>query len=115
MLIAALVLIAGGLVTIWVGLKSTRGDLERNWVVGIRITSTLANDEAWAAAHRAAGRTLMAAGVAPAIGGVLMLVFGWGRDAFAATVALTSCGILVLLVLVAGRVADRAAKSVTSA
>ncbi|MBT8198334.1 MAG: SdpI family protein [Acidimicrobiia bacterium] len=115
MLIAALVLIAGGLVTIWVGLKSTRGDLERNWVVGIRIASTLASDEAWAAAHRASGRTLMAAGLAPVVGGILMVLFGWGRDAFAATVALTSCGMLVLLVLLAGRVADRAAKAVDSA
>ncbi|NNC75854.1 MAG: hypothetical protein HKN93_10150, partial [Acidimicrobiia bacterium] len=53
------------------------------------------------------------AGSAPIIGGALMLVVGWGRDTLAATIALVACGVLVGLVLISGRVADRAAKAVT--
>ncbi|MBT8211915.1 MAG: SdpI family protein [Acidimicrobiia bacterium] len=113
MLTAAIVLIAGGLVVSWLGQKAAVGNLDRNWVVGIRIPSTLASDEAWDAGHRAAGRILILAGSAPIIGGALMLVVGWGRDTLAATIALVACGVLVGLVLISGRVADRAAKAVT--
>lgn len=112
MAIAALVLVSGGLAVIWIGRQAARGELDRNWVAGIRITSTLASDEAWQAGHRAAGRFLVLAGIAPLLGGIAMIVVGWGRDELAATIALVACGVLVTLVLIAGRVADRAARAV---
>lgn len=41
-----------------VGWLSTTGRLPRNRVVGIRTRATMASDDAWIAAHRAAGPSL---------------------------------------------------------
>ncbi len=69
MAVASLVLILVGLVIVIAGELGRRGLLRRNAYVGIRLPITLSSDEAWNAAHRAAGSWLVAGGGACVIGG----------------------------------------------
>ena len=67
-------LVAAGFFLIWLGRRASQGVLSRNWVVGIRTRNTLASDENWEAAHRAAGGTIAAAGLGPLMVGPILLL-----------------------------------------
>lgn len=79
-----------------------RGRIERNHVIGIRIPSLLASDEAWRRGHAAAERPLMRTMIAAGITAVLavpvqslpnvyvVLVFGWVAVVLAGLVWSTS-------------------------
>ncbi|NND01707.1 MAG: SdpI family protein, partial [Acidimicrobiia bacterium] len=56
-----LLLLAAGVTLLVVALRSRGGTLPRNWIVGIRTTQTLADDEAWHRAHLAAASPLLLA------------------------------------------------------
>jgi len=70
----AWLLVGVGILLVWMGRRATAGLLERNWIMGIRTKSTLASDEAWEAAHRAAGGVLSLSGLGPLILGPLLLL-----------------------------------------
>lgn len=54
----ALMLIAAGVVLAIVAVRSSRGAMPRNWIVGIRTVKTMESDDAWKRAHRAAAASL---------------------------------------------------------
>ena len=69
-----LVLLASGAILAVVAFRSQRGTLPRNWIVGIRTTTTLASDEAWDAAHRAGARALSTGAWGTAAAGMALLL-----------------------------------------
>lgn len=82
--LAALLLVAGAAITV-TGVLGLRGRLPRNRLVGIRIPSVLASDDAWRRGHRAAGLPLAAGGGAMILA-ALCVPFLPGDDAVAAVV-----------------------------
>lgn len=69
-----LLLIAAGAILGVVAYRSHRGTLPRNWIVGIRTTTTLASDEAWNAAHRAGARALSVGAWGALLTGAVLLL-----------------------------------------
>lgn len=70
-----LVLAGAGLLLVWCARATADGRIDRNQVAGIRTATTLASDEAWRTAHRAARPLSEAAGwVLVAAAPVLFLV-----------------------------------------
>ena len=55
-------MVSTGIVLLWVAQATADGRVRRNQLVGIRLASTMASDEAWLAAHRTAKRPTQAAG-----------------------------------------------------
>jgi uncharacterized membrane protein len=104
------VLVAAGVLIGWIGIKATKGTLERNWMAGIRTKATLESDEAWEAAHYAGGRLMTWAGASSVVAGLLLLV---QPSNIAGLVILSvGVGLLLVLVVVSGIKGDRAAKAV---
>ncbi len=99
-------MIGFGLLVVYLGVIARRSDLPRNGRLGLRTPATLASDEAWAAGHRAAGPWLVAAGLGPAIAGVLAL-FRPSNDLFT-LVSMFALALLVGLIGVATLVANTA-------
>jgi SdpI/YfhL protein family len=80
---------------LWVARAAAQRRLGRNRFVGIRTRETLANEEAWIAAHGVAERWLLAAGLA-GVAGSLVLLFLRTRDAVSIVVIATlSASVLV--------------------
>ena len=104
-----IVIAFAGLVLLAIGGLSTRGRLPRNFVAGIRTSTTLANDQAWAAAHKAAARLLLAAGSVTLFGAVLVAAVRASLNAAIWVTAATTLATLALS-LQALRVAQRAAR-----
>lgn len=103
-----LALVVGSLAVVEVGRRSMAGTLPRNRMVGLRMRETLASDEAWAVAHRAAGSTLVSTGVAGIGLAVTAAVIGTTADEDAAGGALVVAALVVVLgVLVSVRVGLR--------
>jgi len=103
-------LVGGGGIVAWVGWRSATGRLGRNWLVGIRIPATLESDEAWEAAHRAAGYLLTVGGVVPILVGLFLLT---GPDnGVGLAVVLGALAWMLGWVLAAGVAGQRAARSV---
>ena len=71
--IGAIVIASGGIL-IWVAVVSWQGKLQRNWAAGVRTSSTMRSDEAFAVANKAAAPLAGAGGVVMALGGVLCMV-----------------------------------------
>jgi uncharacterized membrane protein len=69
-----IVAIAAGFVLVWVAVAGWRGRLSRNWAAGVRTSSTMRSDEAFAVANKAAAPLGVAGGIVMALGGVLALV-----------------------------------------
>lgn len=104
MWIAVVVFLAGSLLVAEVGRRAAAGTLPRNALVGIRVPSTMRDDEAWAVAHRAAGPPLVATGLAGAVVAVAAgFVAATSGDGTAAVVILVGSALLVGGVLWAGR------------
>ena len=105
----AVLLITTGVLVSWVGTRSATGRLARNRRLGVRTPRTVASDEAWEAAHRAAGPWLVAAGAAVTVPGVVLLARP--SNALGGLVVLAGSGLLVSLVAVSALLADRAASA----
>ena len=105
-LVTALVLVGAGFLTIVTGVLSHRRKLPRNWILGLRTRSTLKNDDAWFAAHEAAGGFIAGAGVILTIVGVVALVL---EPSDAVILSGTTVGVIVLVV--GGIIGVRATKN----
>lgn len=92
----------------WLGVK---GRLPRQHWAGIRLPSTLRNDQTWRAAHVAGGPWLLAAGLATALGGAGLLLTR-PTAATAARVSLALIAVLLVLLLVGGTIGVSAARRV---
>ena len=68
------VMVAAGVLLIWMANAAASGRLRRNQFAGIRIPSTMASEGAWVAAHVRARRVTVYAGVVSVLGGALALV-----------------------------------------
>jgi uncharacterized membrane protein len=102
-----LVLLATGGLLAWVGVRAAGGRLARNERIGLRTPRTLGSDAAWDAAHRVAGRWLVAAAAAVAVPGLVL--FARPTNALGSLLVLVGSGLLVSLVAVAAILGDRAA------
>lgn len=106
------VMLAAGALIIWTARATASGRLRRNQMAGIRTPSTMANDDAWLAAHVRAKRPTMLAGYTSMASGVFALL--------PVSPAVMSAGVLagsvamVGLVLHGARVGGRAAVEATS-
>jgi hypothetical protein len=69
---SAVGLTVAGTVMVAIGRLAAAGRLPRNPVAGIRIPSTMRNDAAWKAGHRAGAPALTAAGFGPLAAAVLV-------------------------------------------
>ena len=106
-LLGVLLIVAGGAL-VEVGRRSLDGTLPRNGWVGIRTTATMANDEAWHAAHRASGRWLQVSGVVPIAVGVLLLF--QPSNAVGLTLTFVALAWMLAWVIAAGRRGHRIAR-----
>ncbi|MFD6029606.1 SdpI family protein [Cellulosimicrobium funkei] len=93
-LVLLLVLAGAGLLLVWCARATASGRIGRNQVAGIRTATTLASDDAWRTAHRAARPLSEAAGwVLVAAAPVLLLV----DDAAGLVVVLVATGLALAL------------------
>ncbi|WP_454042166.1 SdpI family protein [Cellulosimicrobium sp. Marseille-Q8652] len=107
-----LVLAGAGILLVWCARATASGRIGRNQVAGIRTATTLASDDAWRTAHRAARPLSEAAGwVLVAAAPVLFLVDGEGAELVATLVATT----VTLGLTVAGAVVGTRAVRATTA
>ena len=105
---AAALLAVAGLTLLVTGWLSAAGKLRRNVFVGIRLPSTMRDDETWQRAHRAAAVPIVAGGVALEAGAVAELI-ARGADSIA-VIALAAVTLSVAAVLVAAVQATRAVR-----
>jgi uncharacterized membrane protein len=103
--------IAAGAVVAVVGLLGVLGRLPRQHWAGIRLASTLSNDETWAAGHRAGGPFLVAGGVLVTVAGILIVVTAPPASSAAAW-SLVVVAILLICAAVAAIRADLVARAV---
>lgn len=105
-------LVLGCVVTAEVGRRARRGALPRNHMAGIRTPATLADDEAWARAHREAGSVLQGTGVAGVVLGLATAVVAatGAGDAVVAGLLVAVAAVLLAGVLWACVRGDRAAR-----
>nr|WP_167405809.1 SdpI family protein [Sphaerisporangium cinnabarinum] len=93
-LVLLLVLAGAGLLLVWCARATASGRIGRNQVAGIRTATTLASDDAWRTAHRAARPLSEAAGwVLVVAAPVLLLV----DDAAGLVVVLVATGLTLAL------------------
>lgn len=69
-----LLMVGSGILMLWLARAAASGRLKRNQAAGIRLPSTLASDEAWLVAHRAAERPTQIAGWCAIVGAVPALL-----------------------------------------
>lgn len=96
-----------------IGWLGTNGRLRHNHWAGIRLPSTVASEEAWAAAHNEGSRWLAGGGGLVAVTGLLMMVFQ-PDDATTAAISIVLAFFMVVTVVGAAAVGSRAAKKATS-
>lgn len=104
-------MVGSGILLAWSAQAAASGKLRRNPIVGIRIASTMASDEAWLAAHVRAKRPTTIAAAAATAAGVCAL-FPLPTAALAA-VALTGAVVMLVCVFSAARVGRQAADAVS--
>ena len=93
------------------------GRIGRNNAIGIRTAATLSSDEAWTVGHKAGGRwvtaSAVASGVATLVGVVVLAVMGLEpSEAVTAVVILGGFGVTIAFLVIAGVVANGAARAV---
>lgn len=105
-LLGGIVLIGAAVLLFVIGRMSAAGTLKRNWIVGIRVKSTLESDEAWETAHKAGGWMLQLSALGPLIAGIVTLFRPSGEIAVFAIFA----GLIwmLLFVIASGFAARRA-------
>lgn len=109
--VAIVSLLVGSALTSWVGRRGADGSLERNHVAGVRTSATLASDEAWDAAHRAASpmtRMTGDASVLATVGAAAVLIAG-ASPRVVLLLVLVICLLLLGGVVVAAVTGHRAA------
>ena len=100
-------MIFAGLAVIWTARKAAAGKLERDWAMGLRTKALMASDEAWETGHRAAAPMLIGAGVVSVVAGAVAIP--QPDDGLAGTaIVLTGAGLLLVMVFLALRQANRA-------
>jgi uncharacterized membrane protein len=110
-LVLGVTLALSGLALLIVGKLSSDERLPRNRHVGVRTASTMATDEAWRAAQRAAGPSIFWAGAGSLAIGIVLATLDSNRgDALALAVVATVW--ILALVGVGAQRATRAAKAV---
>ncbi|KAF2415642.1 hypothetical protein B2K11_19255 [Microbacterium sp. B35-30] len=67
-------MVAAGVLLVWIADAAASGRLERNHLAGIRVSTTMASEEAWLAAHVRARRQTIYAGTVGVVGGAFALV-----------------------------------------
>ncbi|HPT95913.1 MAG TPA: SdpI family protein [Microbacteriaceae bacterium] len=119
--ITGLVLVGAGVLFLWMARRSEAGRLQRNQLAGVRTALTLASDEAWYPAQRAAAPRIRLAGWG-AIGGgcvaALVGVAGLGAEASAGLflfTVLASAAWLLSWTIAAGVTGERAARAAVDA
>ncbi|QDP74197.1 SdpI family protein [Cellulosimicrobium cellulans] len=93
-LVLLLVLAGAGLLLVWCARATASGRIGRNQVAGIRTATTLASDDAWRTAHRAARPLSEAAGWALVAASPVLLVVD---DAAGLVVVLVATGLALAL------------------
>jgi fermentation-respiration switch protein FrsA (DUF1100 family) len=111
-IVAAVLMAIGGSLVVAAGRAGERGMLSPNAWVGIRTPATTASNEAWYAAHEAAGRWISIGGWIIAIGGIIVLLWR-PDDADAARIALLAAGLGGAAALYGGFLGHQAAIAVT--
>jgi hypothetical protein len=103
------VFVVSSLIVAEIGRRSLAGTHPRNHIAGIRLPSTLADDESWAIAHRAGGRALVVTGLLGAVLGLAAGVIEVAADADASAAFLGAASVVLLVgVLVSARQGLRA-------
>lgn len=107
-LVGALLILSGAALT-WVSWLGSQRRLPRNSWVGLRVPSTMADDEAWAVAHESAAGPLGVAGGVCMLGGLGVVTVGLDHVVGVSVLAVSGTA-TVVLALVAARVGVRAAR-----
>jgi len=103
-----LLLLATGVLLLVVALRARSGTLPRNWIVGIRTRTTLADDEAWQRAHLAGATPLLLGSVGTMLAGVVLLLRP--TNGFGLAVVIAGLAWLLFWVIRGGIAGQRAAK-----
>lgn len=109
--------LAGGLVALalfcfGVSLAVATRSLPPNALVGIRTRATRASAEAWYVGHRAARPALRLGGLVALVGMAVVLITGASDPDRVLPVGLASYGVVLVVLLAAAFLADRAARRV---
>lgn len=106
------VLVASGILLIWMALATASGRLKRNHFAGIRTPSTMASDAAWLAAHRRTQKSTVIGGTAMIVSGLVaaLPLTAW----MLAGAVLLGSGIMVTCLIAGACVGGRAARAVTA-
>lgn len=108
--LVGLLLTVSGAGLCWIAWLGSQRRLPRNYWVGIRLPSTMADDESWALAHEEAAGALGIAGGIAATGGVGVLAVGLDDVVGTIVAGITMVGLLVSIVISAV-LGSRAARS----
>lgn len=109
--LVGLLLILVGTALCWTAWLGSQQRLPRNRWVGIRLRSTLRDDDSWVAAHEEAAGPLGIAGGIAATGGVGVLAVGLGDVLGTILVSVTAVGVGVFVVCAAWMGARAASRS----
>jgi hypothetical protein len=103
MWVAIVVFFVAGLIVAEVGRRGAAGTLPRNHIAGIRLPSTMRDDESWAVAHRAGGPAMIATGLVSAVAaGIAALVWIIAGDEAASATVLGAALLMLAGVLYSG-------------
>ncbi|MGD0981898.1 MAG: SdpI family protein [Solirubrobacteraceae bacterium] len=111
---SALPLAVAGTVMVAIGRLAAAGRLPRNPIAGIRIPSTMRDDAAWKAGHRAGAPALTAAGFGPLAAAAVVATTSPSLEARAALKRIDTGWVLAWLALATAQ-ASRAARTQQSA
>jgi uncharacterized membrane protein len=95
-------LIGAGALVAAVAVQGWRGRLPRNRGAGIRTPATLASDETWDTAHRAAGPWMAIGSLGSIVPGIIVLFRP--SNAFGSTSILVGMGVMVSFVIASGAI-----------
>lgn len=107
-MLVGVVLVGSAILLFEVGRRSVAGTLRRNWVVGIRVESTMASDDAWETAHKAGGWLLQMSAIGPLVAGLVTFFRPTGE--IAAFTILAGLAWMLGFVVASGLAARRALK-----
>ncbi len=110
MMVAGIALMVGGIALVVLGATAGAAKLTRQSVVGLRTKATLASDEAWEAAHKAAANWVIGAGAVLIVGGVVVILVD--SETTGGVVALIATPLMVIPLAIAFRRGQAAAQSV---
>ncbi|WP_053202750.1 SdpI family protein [Jiangella muralis] len=112
-LLLAVIIAASGAAIVWMARAAASGRLRRNYWAGIRTSATLASDDAWLAAHRAARRATETGGWAAIVAALVVFVVPSDPEGLLAVPVLAGAGVLLVFVLIGARRGVLAARAVS--